>query len=107
MLTDVSKIGKFYNITNTSGTVLGQIQVMTHTDILDASVGQFDPDVDTYEAYLQKSIACFTGFKEIHPGTVAWYTSYEEDVTLQTLLSYAVEHGYRHIILEYIDDPDE
>ncbi len=103
--TDVLTLGTDYTVTDRKGNVLKSIQVIAHGDILDATLGDYDPiEHGTFSDYLEKSIAVLTGFEGVDPLRTLWYTSYDEEVILTDIIEFAIKNGYNKVIIEHLDE---
>lgn len=103
-ITNIETLGSDYTITDQSGKLLKTIQVVTHTDVLEAALGKFTADFGSISSYLEKSIAVLEGYEEVDPNKVLWYATYDEEVVLSDVIEYAVQNGYDKIILEHLED---
>jgi hypothetical protein len=103
-ITDVLSLGEDYTVSDSEGNVLSKIQVIPLTELMSASLGPYTEDFGSYESYLEKSLASFTGLDEIDPTRVLWYATTEDEVALSDLIEYATKHGYDRIILEHLDE---
>lgn len=102
--TDILSLGTEYNVVDKKGNILKSIQVIPHTDILEAAFGIYNPQIGSYSDYLEKSISCFTGYQDLDPHSVLWYSTTDEELILSDLIEYAVKNGYDKIILEHLED---
>jgi hypothetical protein len=106
--TDVLSLGTEYTVADRNGNVIKTIQVIPHTEILEAAQGAFDLEKHgSITEYLEKSIAAFTGFEGINPSKVLWYSTLEEEIVLSEIIEFAIHNGYDKIILEHLDGPDD
>jgi len=105
--TDILSLGTEYTVADQKGNILKQIQVIPHTEILEAAIGPYSPEHGTYSEYLEKSIAALTGFDGIDPLKVLWYATFDEEIILSDVIEYAVKHGYDKIIIEHLEETDE
>jgi len=103
-ITNVETLGSDYTITDQNGKLIKTIQVVTHTDILNAALGAFTLDFGTVSAYLEKSTETLIGYDKIDPNKILWYATYDEEVVLSDVIEYAIQHGYDKIILEHLED---
>lgn len=103
-ITNIETLGSDYVISDQAGQHIKTIQVIAHSDILEAALGKFTPDFDSVQSYLEKSIATLVGFEEINPYTVLWYSTSDEEVVLSEVIEYAIQNGYDKIILEHLED---
>jgi hypothetical protein len=105
-ITDIQTLGTDYTVADTQGNIIRTIQVIPHTEILDAALGPYDPEQETFTQYLENSIAVLIGFEEVDPYRIYWYATHDEEVVLADLIEYAVKHGYDKIILEHLVDEE-
>jgi hypothetical protein len=101
--TNIEVLGTEYSIADAEGNVLKSIQVIPHTEILEAALGPYTDAFGSYQTYLDNSIAVLSGFEGIDKYTVMWYATLEEEVVLAEIIEYAVSNGYDKIILEHLD----
>lgn len=106
-ITNIESLGNNYTITDQVGNLIKTIQVVTHNDVLNASLGKFTPAFSSVAAYLEKSIAVLEGYEEVDPNKVLWYATYDEEIILSDVIEYAVQNDYDKIILEHLEDLDE
>jgi len=102
-ITDLLSLGTEYTVADTKGNILDSIQVIPHTEILEAALGPYTDDFGGYANYLEKSIAVLSGFDEIDYSKVYWYATEDEEVILADIIEYAVKNGYDKIILEHLE----
>jgi hypothetical protein len=105
--THIETLGNDYTITNQDGTTLAVIQVLTQSDILEAAIGKFDPEVDTFTSYLQKSSEVLTGVEFVDPNRVLWHATPDDEIVISDLIEYAVFNGYDKIVLEHLYENDD
>jgi hypothetical protein len=103
-ITNIDSLGAEYTVTDQEGNIIKKIQVVTHTDILDAALGKLTPDFGTIKDYLEKSIATLSGTDTIDPYNVLWHATSAEEVILSEVIEYAVQNGYDKIVLEHLED---
>jgi len=102
-LTNIETLGTEYTVANHEGKVIKHIQIIPHTEILEAALGSFNEKFDSLESYLEKSISVLEGNEDIDPNTVFWYSTEDEEVQLGEIIEYAVKHGYDIIIMEHLE----
>lgn len=106
--TDVHTLGTDYTVLDKKGKPIGNIQVITQTEILEAAIGYYSPEVfESFEEYLSRSVEVLSGFEDIDPLKVMWFASEKEDVTLSEIVERAMKYGYNIIILEHLEEIDE
>jgi len=103
-ITNVESLGNDYTITDQNGKLIKTIQVVTHTDILNAALGTFTEEFGSVSSYLEKSIQVLEGFDKVDPNKILWYATYDEEVILSDVIEYAIQNGYDKIILEHLED---
>lgn len=103
-ITNIDSLGTDYTVADQNGDIIKIIQIIPHTEILDAALGEFSESFESMSAYLEESISVLSGFDIIDPHKVLWYSSTDEDVILSDIIEYAVEHDYDTVILEYLED---
>lgn len=106
-ITNIAKLGSEFTVSDDEGNVIKKIQVIPHTEILQAALGPITDEFTSIKSYLEKSIAVLEGFEGLDPHAVLWYSSTEEEIVLSELIEYAVNNGYDKIILEYLDPTTE
>lgn len=104
MITNIELLGTEYTVTDISGKIIKNIQVIPYNDILDSCVYKFDETIDTIGSYLEKCISMFSGNELVDPYKVLWYTTTKDEVLLSEILEYAISNGYDKIILEHLED---
>lgn len=104
--TDILSLGTEYTVADQKGNIINTIQVIPHSDILDAAIGSYSFEHGSYSEYLEKSIAALTGFDSVDPNRVLWYSTTEEEIVLSEVIEFAVNNGYDRIILEHLDETD-
>jgi hypothetical protein len=103
-ITDIQSLGTEYNLSDKSGKIIKTVQIIPYTEILEAALGPYDDSFDSYNSYLEKSIALLSGFESIDPYKVLWYASSSEEVVLAEVMEIAVKGDYEKVILEYLED---
>lgn len=103
-VTNIRKLGSEITVSDKAGNVIKKIQIIPHTEILQAALGPITDEFTSINSYLEKSIAVLEGFEDLDPHTVLWYASTEEEIVLSDLIEYAVNNGYDKIILEHLDE---
>jgi len=102
-MTNIETLGTNYTVANTEGKVIKDIQIISHTEILEASLGPYTDSFDNMSAYLEKSIAMLEGNDEIDPNKIYWYSTEDEEVPLNDVIEHAVKYGYDVVILEHLE----
>lgn len=104
-ITDIQTLGTEYSVTDQNGNIIRTIQVISHTDILDAAIGFYDEkNHGSYTQYLQDSIAVLFGFEESDPYKIYWYATHEEEIVLADIIEYAIKNDYDKVILEHLEE---
>lgn len=103
-MTDIKTLGTEYTVTQPGTNFLKTIQIIQFDEILEAGVGFFDNDADTYESYIKDSSDMFSGCENIDPHKVLWFATSDEEVALSAIISHAITNGYDTIVLEHLDD---
>lgn len=108
-ITNITMLGTDYTVANSNGEIIKTIQVITHTDILNASLGKYEEALGSVQQYMEKSIALLCGFNDIDPNPykTLWYATPDEEVVLSEIIEYAIKNGYDRIILEHLEELDE
>ncbi len=106
-ITNIETLGTDYTVADQNGNVLKTIQVIPHTEILDAALGAFSAEFGSVQTYLDKSIAVLAGFDNIDPYKIMWYSTEDEEVVLADIIELAIKNGYDKIILEHLDEPTD
>jgi hypothetical protein len=102
-MTNIDSLGVSYNVQDQTGKIIKSIQVIPHTEILDAALGPYTDSFDSFQNYLEKSIEVLEGFEEVDPFNVLWYSTTSDTINLKELIEYAIRHGYNKIIYEQLD----
>lgn len=102
-ITNIDTLGTEYTVADTNGKIIRTIQVIPHTEILEAALGEFTSEFGTVSSYLEKSIAVLAGNEGISPYSIYWYSTEGDDVILSEIIEYAIKHGYDKIILEHLE----
>ena len=102
--TDILSLGTEYTVADQQGNIIKTIQVIPHSDILDAAIGFYSFEQGSFSEYLENSIAELSGFEDVDPNRVLWYSTYDEEIVLSEIIEFAVQNGYDKIILEHLDD---
>lgn len=103
-ITNIDSLGTTYTVQDqATRRTIKNIQVIPHTEILEAALGPLTADFDSIQSYLDKSISVLEGFEEVDLYTTLWYSSTDGEVILQELFEYAIQHGYDRIILESLE----
>lgn len=106
-ITDLNSIGKYYTVIDPNGNIIKMVQVISQTEILNAALGKFTDEFESFSSYLEKSIAVVTGFEANDPYKVLWYATYDEEIILSEVIEYAVINGYDKIILEHLEELED
>jgi hypothetical protein len=106
-ITNIDSLGTEYTVTDQKGNILRKIQVIPHTEILEAAAGKYNPDLGSVKDYLAKSIAVLSGVDQIDPYSVLWHADTDDEVILSDIIEYAIKHGYQKIVLEHLVDTEE
>lgn len=106
-ITNIDSLGSEYTVTDQTGNIIKKIQVVTHTDILEAALGKFTPEFGTIKTYLDKSVATLSGTAEVNPHKVLWYATPDEEVVLSEIIEYAIQNGYDKIVLEHLEELEQ
>lgn len=104
--TDILSLGTEYTVADQNGNIIKTIQVIPHSDILNAAIGMYTFEHGSYSDYLEKSISSLTGFEDMDPNKVLWYSTPDEEIVLSDIIEYAVNNGYDKIILEHLEDTE-
>jgi hypothetical protein len=102
-ITHIDQLGTDYSVSDESGKVIKSVQVIPHTEILEAALGEYTNAFSSIGMYLDKSIEVLEGYENMDPNSVLWYATSDEEVVLSELIEYAVNNGYDKIILEHLD----
>ena len=102
--TDILSLGTEYTVANQKGEIIRQIQVIPSSDILEAAIGPYTPEHGTYSDYLEGSISVLTGFDNVDPLKVYWYTTFDDEIILSEIIEFAIKNGYDKIILEHLEE---
>jgi|ADurb_Met_01_Slu_FD_contig_21_938474_length_507_multi_4_in_0_out_0_1 hypothetical protein len=102
-ITNIETLGTEYTVANTDGKVLGNIQIIPHTEILEAALGPCTAEFSSFTDYIEKSRAVLEGNEDIDPHSIYWFSTEDEEVPLEEIIEHAVKYGYSIIILEQLD----
>ncbi len=102
-ITNIETLGTDYTVANQDGKIIKHIQVINHTEILEAALGPYTESFGSISSYLEKSIAVLEGFDDIDPNTVYWHSTEDNEIALSDVIEYAVKHGYDTIITEHLN----
>lgn len=103
-ITNIQDLGTDYTVADKSGNVIKMIQVIPHTEILEAAHGEYKESDGTVESYMQKSVAVLAGFDKIDPTRTMWYATTDEEIILSEVFEQALRLGYDRIILEHLTE---
>jgi hypothetical protein len=103
-ITDILSLGVSYNIEDDKGEVVKTIQIIPHTDILEAALGPYSPEFGSYSEYLVKSAKVLSGNEDIDITDILWLATYDEEVAIPTIIAKAVKQGCDIIILEHLEE---
>ncbi len=102
-ITNIESLGTAYTVQDQSGRIIKTIQVIPHTEILDAALGAYNDAFGDMQTYLERSIEVLEGFEEVDIYNTLWYATTEEKVILKDLIEFAIQNGYDKIILEQLE----
>jgi hypothetical protein len=106
-ITNIESLGTDYTVADSNGKVIDTIQVIPHTEILEAALGEYTSDIfDNISSYLEKSISVLEGNEAINPHRVLWYSTTKDEIVLAEVIEYAIKHGYDKIILEHLGETE-
>jgi hypothetical protein len=103
-ITNIESLGSDYTITDQTGKLIKTIQVIPHTQILEAALGTFTEDFGSISSYLENSIAVLSGCDKVDQYKVLWYATTKEEVILSEIIEFAIQNGYDKIILEHLEE---
>lgn len=102
-ITNIETLGTEYTVANKEGQVLRNIQIISHTEILEAALGPCSSEFSSLTDYIDKSRAVLDGNENIDPYSIYWHSTVDEEVPLEDIIEYAIKHGYDIVILEHLD----
>jgi hypothetical protein len=102
-ITNIETLGTEYTVATKEGKVLRNIQIIPHTEILDAALGQYNESFPHLTSYIEESRAVLAGNENIDPYSIFWFSTEEHEVPLDEVIEYAIKHGYSIVILEQLD----
>ncbi len=105
-ITNIESLGQNYTVADPEGNVIKIMQIISHTDILEAAMGPYTEDFDSVSSYLEKSVKRMTGFEAVDATKVLWYSTEDDEVVLAEVIEYAIKNGYDKIILEHLDEQE-
>jgi len=103
-ITNIDSLGTDYTVSDQSGKVIKVVQVIPHTEILEAALGKYTEEFGTLQSYMEKSTAVLAGFDNVDPNTILWYATTDDEVVLSELIENAISNGYDKIILEHLEE---
>lgn len=106
-MTNIDTLGTDYTVADQTGKVIKNVQIIPHTEILEAALGPYNDSFGNIKNYLEKSIAVLEGNEDIDISRVYWYSTEDDEVVLSEIIEYAINNGYDKIILEHLDTVDE
>jgi hypothetical protein len=105
-ITDILSLGSEYTIADPQGNFIGTIQIIPFDDILSATLGPYTFETDSYQKYIDESMAVLSGFEEVDSNRVLWYATSDDEVVLADVIQFALNNGYDKIILEHLEETD-
>jgi len=102
--TDILTLGTEYTVVDRKGNTIQTLQLIPQSEILEAAVGPFSSEFNSYTEYLEAAVGVLSGFEDIDPLKILWFSSYEEELILSDLVEFAIKNGYDRIILEKLVD---
>lgn len=104
-ITDIQTLGSDYTVSDPQGNIIKTIQVIPVAEIYEAALGIYSEEkFGSFENYVKESIATLSGFDVVDPYRVYWFSTTDEEVTISSLIEYAIKHGYDRIIMEHLED---
>lgn len=100
---DIQSLGTEYTVMDKLGNVIKLIQIIPHNEILDAALGPYTDEFDSYASYLSKSLSVLSGFDNVDSNHVLWYSTVESEISLTDIIEYAIKYGYDKVILEQLE----
>ena len=101
-MANIQDLGQEVILADIAGNVYGNIQVISHDEILSAANGPYSWE-QSMNQYMEESVGKLSGFDTANAGRVYWYT-YTGDPELNSVIQHAVDHGYNRIIVEQISE---
>lgn len=102
-ITNIETLGTDYTVATKDGKVLRNVQVIPHTEILEAALGAYDESTGDMTSYIERAVALLAGNEDIDPHSIYWHSTEDEEVALDHIIEYAIKHGYGIVILEHLD----
>ena len=103
-ITNIRSLGTDYTVADLDGEFIRKIQIITHTEILDAALGEYDAEsFGSFDEYLAKSITVLDGFDDHGMTKTLWHATTDEEVILSDVIQYAINYDYERIILEHLE----
>lgn len=102
-MTHIETLGVDYAVGNQDGKFIRMMQVIPHTEILEAAVGEYTESYGSMSDYIRDSISVLAGNEDIDPYSVYWHATYDQEVVLSEVIEYAIKNGYTSIILEHLE----
>jgi len=105
-ITNIETLGTEYTVATKEGKVLRNVQIIPHTEILEAALGTCNETFSSLSDYIEQSLAVLAGNENVDPYRIYWYSTTEEEIPLNEIIEYVVKHGYDIVILEHLETDD-
>lgn len=102
-ITNIGTLGTNYSVADKNGKLIKHIQVIPHTEILDAALGVYDEATHDLASYMEKSVALLEGNEDISHYDVYWYATEKENIDLTEVIDHAIKHRYDIVIIEHLE----
>lgn len=104
-ITDIASLGTEYTVSDSTGKVVGALQIVNYKEILAAMPGEYsESEHGSFSNYIETALTMLSGFEEVDPNRVLWYPSLTEEVDLTSIIEYAIKHGYDKVVLEHLKE---
>ncbi len=101
-ITNIETLGTIYTVADKSGKLIKNVQIITHSEILEAAMGEYNETM-SIASYLDKSIALLEGNEDINQYNIYWHSSDTTDIDLTEIIDYCITHRYDTVIIEYLE----
>lgn len=105
-ITNIETLGTEYMVATKEGQVLRNVQIIPHTEILEAALGTCNETFPSLSEYIEQSLAVLAGNENIDPHRIYWHSTTQVEVPLEEIVEYAIKYDYDIIILEHLETDD-
>ena len=103
-ITNIETLGTEYTVANKDGKILRNVQIIPHTEILEAALGAYNSDqFSSLSEYIEKSKAVLEGNEDLSQHSIYWHSTEDEEIVLEDIIEYAIKNNYDIVILEHLE----